>query len=945
MLLERETELARVGAALDAAEEGTSSVILLSGPLGIGRTALLRQLPGVVSGTDVRVLRANAAPMERDFAFGVVRQLLDSLLASASWADRERWAREPDQAAGLMLGADDLPSGCPLAEDTPRGNTPGGAGTGGPAGAASEATLHGPRSLLADISEHARLLILVDDLQWVDIPSLRWLAYLTKRLRGLRAVLVCTLRDGDQGAGHALVREIAAAATQILRPAPLSRDATRDVIHERSGVPGHEEYVRACHEVTGGNPLFLMSVLLGMEARGHAPTTDHTDRVRALRPAGLRERLASYLRTRPRAVRDTAAAIAAFGGHGDPALITELAGLDETGFGAARRALREAGLLADAREPRFIHRVVQDAVESAMSVAERERWHAAAADLMYRSGRPAEQVAAHLMAVTTFGRPWSVMVLRAAADTALRRGAPETAARYLRRALLGHRRQDESRARLLVDLATAERGFDPEACRRHIVQAMPLLTTVRDRTAAALRTPPPLLDAVPSSTATLLRGVRDELGPPAELDEPAREMALRLEARLRHYGHENPGELASAVERLRELGEEPPLDSAAERELMAVLLFSGALTGRLSAAEAARTGARILEREPAASAGVHTTLPLVVVTLFAAESVQDVGSWLSTEQQTRWQNATGADGVLLLAERAFVLVSQGRPTQAREYAERALGSAGADWREVSLVILSAVALELRDPALSERILARARRRRTAGLALTASLQILQASVDAQRGLRPRALETLLACGRQLDASHWRNSALFPWRPHAIGLYQRLGDPRSAQRLAEEELTWATAWGAPAALGRALRLKGWLHGAQGVPLLREAVTVLRGSSFELELARTLVLLGRQLGSGTEAEAALREAGTLAAACGAPWLVERAEHGLGTAAAPKTAVLTRSERRVITLVGRGLTNQEIADELGVSSRAVEKHLTNSYRKLGISGRHELADALPA
>ncbi|MET8679026.1 AAA family ATPase [Streptomyces sp. NPDC004647] len=945
MLLERESELARLAAALSAADEGTSSVILLSGPLGIGRSALLRELPGVVSGPDIRVLRANAAPMERDFAFGVVRQLLDSLLSGATETDRNRWARQPGRAARLMFGTDDLPAGHPPAGDMFAGDMPDADGAGGPAGVASEASLHGLWSLLADISENTRLLILVDDLQWVDIPSLRWLAYLAERLRGLRVVLVCTLRDGDQGAGHALVREIAAASTQILRPAPLSPDATRAMIRERCGAAGHDEYVRACHEVTGGNPLFLMSVLLGMEARGYAPTADYADRVRTLRPAQLRERLASYLRTQPRAVRDVAAAIAAFGGHGDPALITELAGLDEIGFGAARRALRKAGLLADAREPRFTHRVVQDAIESAMSVAERKRWYAAAADLLYGSGRPAEQVAAHLMAVTGFGRPWSVMVLRAAADTALRRGAPEIAARYLRRALLGHRAQDESRAGLLVELATAERGFDPEACQRHIVQAMPLLTTARDRAAAVLRIPPPLLGAVHPSTAELLRGVSEELGPSAGRDGPAREMALRLEARLRHFGHENPGELASAMERLRGLGEEPPLGSAAERELMAVLLFSGILTGRLAAADAARTAGRILEREPATSAGANTVLPLVVVTLFAAESVQDVASWLSTEQQTRWQNATGPDGVLLFAQRAFVLVSQGRPTLAREYVERAMAPADADWSEASTMILSTIALELRDPVLSERILARARWRRSAGLALTASLQILQASVDAQRGLRAKALEILLACGRQLGVSGWRNSALFPWRSHAIGVYQRLGDSHSALRLAEEELAWATAWGAPAGLGRALRLKGWLQGAQGVPLLREAVTVLRGSSFELELARTLVLLGRQLGSGAEAEAALREAGVLAAACGVPWLVERAERGRGTASAPKTAILTRSERRVITLVGSGLTNQEIADELGVSSRAVEKHLTNSYRKLGISGRHELADALPA
>ncbi|MFI5758525.1 ATP-binding protein [Streptomyces sp. NPDC051569] len=939
MLLEREAELAQVSAALRAAADGTSSSILVTGPLGIGRSALLRHLPSLVADEDVRVLRANAAPMEQDFAFGVVRQLFDSLLAGVPAAERGRRSPVSDHFARLMFTAGTLPVGA--------GTTTGADGQGagpGPALAASEAMLHGTRSLLADAGDTTRLLILVDDLHRADTPSLRWLAYLAKRLHGLRAVLVCTLRDGDHGSRHPLVREIAGTATRVLRPAPLSLDATRTVIRKRCGWPGQDEYAHACHEASAGNPLFLLSVLRGMRARGFSPTADHADRVRSLRPSGLRERLASFLRTQPPPVRDLAAAIAAFGDHGDRALVAELAGLDDIGFGSARRALVSTGLLADGREPRFVHRVVRDAVESSMTVAERERSHDAAAELLYRCGRPAEQVAAHLMAVTAFGRPWSVTVLRAAADEALHRGAHDTAARYLRRALLDHRTQDESRARLLIDLATTERSFDPEACERHIAQAMPLLTTAGDRAAAALRIPPTLLGTPPPSAVGLLRRVAAEVGAPARAEGPARETALRLEARLRHHGHENPGELASAVDRLRSLGEEPPLGTAAERELMAVLLCAGTLTGRLSAAEAARTANRVLDREPATSARVHTVLPLVVITLFAAESIDGVASWLSTEQQTRRQNATGADDVLLFAERALVLVSQGRPAQAREHVERALGLADTDWRQASVVLLSAVALELRDPALSERILAQAGRG-PAGLALTATLQILQASVDAQRGLRPRALEALLACGRQLDASGWRNSALFPWRPHAIGLHHRLGDFRSALQLAEEEHAWAEEWGAPAGLGRALRLKGWLYGAQGVRLLREAVDVLRGSSYELELARTLVLLGRQLGTGAEAEEALREAGALAAACGAPWLVERAEHGLGTAAPPPKAVLTRSERRVISLVGRGLTNQEIAGELGVSSRAVEKHLTNSYRKLGVSGRHQLADALPA
>ncbi|NLU76615.1 AAA family ATPase [Streptomyces sp. HNM0575] len=926
MLLERKKEIAQVDGALRAARDGRSSLILLTGPLGMGRSALLQRLAGCADGSDVRVLTAHAALMEQDFAFGVVRQLFDSLKTGAAHESRHLLHEEPDKFARLVFTGDDGASGVDPDTDT------------------AEATLYGLRSLLARLSEETPLLLLLDDLQWADAPSLRWLAYLAKRLHGLRIVLVCTLREGDPWSRYSLVREVTDCAHQTLSPAPLSLDATRAMVEEQFGEPGDEAYVRACYEVSTGNPLFLLSVLLGMVVGGYRPTADNAEAARSLRPSELRERLTGCIRTQTPPVRDLAAAIAVLGDQADPGLIAQLTGLDDIGLTSAQRVLYELGLLADENTPRFVHRVVQDAVESSLTVTQREDLHNSAAALLYEGGRPAEQTAAQLMAVTGRGPSWSTAVLRSAAATALRRGAPEIAARYLRRALLDSTDQDEDRARLLIDLATAERTFDTAASERHIAQALPMLPQVKDRAAAVQRMPPALFAPPSSSMVELMRRTAEELGAPEDLDGTTRETALRLEARLRHYAQEDPDALSSAVERLREMGGEPPLESGAERELTAVLLCSATFAGRLSASAVARTAGRVLEREPADRARVHTTVPLAAITLLAADSVEGLESWLTPEEHPG-RPVSAADDALLLAQRAMVRVACGDPAWAREYAESAVRLTAPCWYEAPTLVLAAVALELGDPALSEEVLAGAESRKPVGLALTAMLRILQASVRAQRGMRARALEDLLACGRQLESRGWQNSAVFPWRPRAIGLYQRLGDDLSAMVLADEEHSWAAAWGAPAVLGRALRLKGRLHGDRGIPMLRQAVDVLRSSHNELELARSLVLLGSRLGSGAEAQEALREGGELAAACGAPWLVERAVNELGTVPALKKQVLTPGERKVVSLAGDGLTNQEIAEQLGVSSRAVEKHLTNSYRKIGVSGRAELAEALRA
>ncbi|WP_327130112.1 AAA family ATPase [Streptomyces sp. NBC_01343] len=922
MLLERTSETALVRDALHAAADGRSSLLLFAGPLGIGRSAWLRGLPGHVADQDVCVMRANAAAMEQDFVFGVVRQLFDSLPLAASGED----------AAGFPLGedtpAEDL---MPAAADDPAPPL--------------DAVLPDLRAMLARLGRERPLLILVDDLQWADTWSLRCLAYLAGRPQGLRAVLVCTLRDGDPRARHPLVCAVTDAATQVLRPAALSPAATGQLVREQFGESGEEEFVLACHRASGGNPVFLRSLLSALDDAELRPTAAHAATAGTLRPAPLRERLAGCLRAQTEPVRDLAAAIATLGEQGTPGLAARLAGLDAIGASGALRVLHRLGLLVAEGVPGFVHPVVQDAVESVMTMTERGSWHERAAVLLHETGQSAEEVAGQLMAAATPGNSWSATVLRAAADAALRRGAPVDAARFLRRALLDSPEQGEDRARLLIDLAAAESTYDSAACERHTAQAMDLLGTPHDRAAAALRISPGFLTTVSASAVDILRQAAADLGSPDRLAGSARGLALRLEARLSHGARQDPAELARAVSWLRERPEDPAVCSGAERELLAVLLHAATLSGRLPSYDVARQAERILERVPATGPGSPSVLPLLAPVFTAADEVDTLAGWLAARERHRRRAGDGPDP-LVQVELSMVLLARGRLAHAREHAERAFEHAAVglpDGAAMAVAVLAAVALEAGDAPLGERVRSEASGRRAAGnLVSTTMLRLTEAQAESQRGELDRALDTVLACGRQLEASGWRNPVLFPWRPWAVRLLHRSGDLESARALAEEEYAQARIWGAPVAIGRAQRLRGRLRGdSEGTALLRDAVDVLRGSANELELARALRALAHALREGGEARELLRESAALALACGVPWKAERDRPGTpGPAGTPSEPALTPTESRVAALAGSGLTNQEIARELGVGSRVVEKHLTNSYRKLGISGRPELA-----
>lgn len=227
--------------------------------------------------------------------------------------------------------------------------------------------------------------------------------------------------------------------------------------------------------------------------------------------------------------------------------------------------------------------------------------------------------------------------------------------------------------------------------------------------------------------------------------------------------------------------------------------------------------------------------------------------------------------------------------------------------------------------------------------------------QAASGSLREALQTLLDGGEAATRMNFSNPAAnFGWRSEAALLAARLGEADRAAELVAEELRLARAFGAPHALGIALRAAGLIDGGdRGLELLAEAVTVLNGSDADLELARTLIDQGaalRRAGRRRDAREPLRRGLDVASRCGALVLAARAREELVAAGGrPRrerisgTDGLTASELRVARLAAQGLTKRQIAQALFVSMSTVSTHLGHVYAKLDINHRDQLPSAL--
>ena len=227
-------------------------------------------------------------------------------------------------------------------------------------------------------------------------------------------------------------------------------------------------------------------------------------------------------------------------------------------------------------------------------------------------------------------------------------------------------------------------------------------------------------------------------------------------------------------------------------------------------------------------------------------------------------------------------------------------------------------------------------------------------LHAAAGDHEAAIDELRGCALEHTTFGGENPAALAWRSAAALSLAELGRHDEARTLAADEVSRAESFGAPRAIGIALRARALVGPpAERADGLRAALKVLAPSMARLEHARALVDLGASLRASRRRSAArepLLEGLALAVRCGARTLERRARNELAAIGIRPRATdqsgpesLTPSERRVVELAAAGGSNREIAQELFVTEKTVETHLGHAFRKLSVSSRRQLPDVL--
>lgn len=921
VLIEREAELDAIGEAVATARAGDGAVLVLEGPAGIGKTALLAEARDIGARSGLRVLAGRATELETRYPHGLVRRLFERLLMQATDEDAARWFDGPAALARqTVLGAAGGPT---LAQF-----------------AAHDALFW----LLVNLADDGPLLLVVDDLHWADVPSLRFLAHLAERMHDLPLALVGATRRADRERAALVAAVVGGGRGRTARPSALSPRAVSGMLTTTLGhVPG-DAVVTDVLEATGGRPFFVQEVGRAIAAGG---TPDHP-------LPDVAAALLGRMALAAPAVRPVAEALAVLGDDATVERLGSLASAEPAAAADALVALAGAGIVTDDGRD-FAHPVIRTAVHAAIEPPRRAVMHADAASLLRRHGLGPERIALHLRHVTPTGDPATVETLTAAAEIAAAGGAPEAAVELCRRALAEPPPADRAAGVHALLGRFAEGSGEADVAVEHLTIAAEALAGGVERAelerllasaqgkagdyAAAAKTYADALARLPAGpeTAEIAAWIEGEL----------------VQAVASHRSTPEASALIGALARRAAAGEDLHIAQVAAAAMALTVTTPPASLGGGLAAARITDAPSYMRRNSLAIGGIGQALQF-------SGRLDDASAfcgWFIDESVETGQPFGVAWGKAL---RAQVRLRAGQireaETDGREALTllRALSSAtGAPAAVAYATAPLAQALVLRgeladaEALLYDEVLMALTPGYPLGVIGLARAQLRLAQGRAA-DVRSEA-ELLLVTDRKRRS----NPALGAWRGPIALAAAMLGRHDEAQELAREELRLAEVFGVlgPASTSRVAMLA--MDGVDAVPAALGHAGACDEQGAPLAAAEIRLAAGRALRQGGDRTAARDVLATALEAlehCGATARVAQAHEELIAAGArPRRAALsgraslTPSELRVAELAALGRTNREVAQVLFITPRTVEGHLTAVFRKLGITGRDELSRAL--
>ncbi|WP_067536153.1 ATP-binding protein [Nocardia crassostreae] len=908
----RKAELGEITGLIERAESGLSGVLVVSGAAGIGKTALLDRAVADASG--LRVSRGSGIEAERELGFAGLHALLLPFLG-------ERGRLPGPQRDALETAFGMLPASAPPDLFL-----------------VGLATL----SLLADAAADRGLLVVCDDAQWLDRESVRVLGFVARRLDAEAIVLLFGVRDHD-------TEEDVLAGLPALPLAGLADTDAANLLDAELHTRIDAVITAHLLSETGGNPLAILELARRLDEG--APLDLEPG---AGDPVPLDRRLeARFLRLVHRldtTAQDFLLVLAADSGcdrtvlrHATAILTSATADAITAALDAAHRAdLIEFGTGSAA--PRFRHPLIRSAVYGGAITARRRQAHAALAAAVDPVA-DRDRHAWHRAAATDGPDETVAAELVAAADRARERGGHLAQATFLRTAAELTSAAPQHNARLFAATGAALTAGAPYLAEQLLDALTPDLgIAVLDAHAMRLRgfmnvmlgregAVPLLYDAAMVFAGTDIRTARDTLleafdavavvariggGMTArriaeaalDLPRPPGEPTLG-DLLLDAHAHLVGGDYTTAVPHMRRALTAMLADGAEDTDAARWFLLGVLLALELWDIDALGE----CSRRYAATARRHGSLRIL-------------------------QASTHG-----LATHALLC---GRFTTAAAYF--------ADFKDVA----AASGADLRYADTSDAVIHGWTGDEDRTLAAVAA----QAGPDAERpgGLQVQlarsALVTLRLGRCRYPAAQAAATVVFDEDPPHFGgmvladlveAAVRNNDTPAAERALHRLTARATASGTPWALGALARSRALLAADDAEPLYLEALDHFESTPLRTELARTRLAYGEWLRGRRrrrDARDQLRTALDLFESMGATTFADRARTelaGTGETARERTPAtaraLTPRELQIAHLAATGITNQQIAAELFLSTATVEYHLRKVFRKLDVTSRRDL------